>query len=36
MAAFRQRLNHNAGEEVAEALRQIALIARFRLHDLIA
>lgn len=36
MAAFRQRLSHNAGEEVAEALRQIALIARFRLHDLIA
>ena len=35
MAAFRQRLDHNAGEEVAEALRQIALIARFRLHDLI-
>ena len=29
MAAFRQRLNHNSGEEVIEALRQIALIARF-------
>jgi 2-oxo-4-hydroxy-4-carboxy-5-ureidoimidazoline decarboxylase len=36
MAAFRRRLDHNAGEEVAEALRQIALIARFRLQDLIA
>lgn len=36
MAAFRQRLGHNAGEEVTEALRQIALIARFRLNDLIA
>lgn len=36
MAAFRQRLGHNAGEEVAEALRQIALIARFRLQDLIS
>ena len=35
IGAFRQRLDHNAGEEVAEALRQIALIARFRLHDLI-
>lgn len=35
IAAFRQRLDHNAGEEVAEALRQIALIARFRLNDLI-
>ncbi|MBZ9654272.1 2-oxo-4-hydroxy-4-carboxy-5-ureidoimidazoline decarboxylase [Phyllobacterium lublinensis] len=36
MAAFRRRLNHNAGEEVTEALRQIAEIARFRLHDLIS
>ncbi|PSH70635.1 OHCU decarboxylase [Phyllobacterium brassicacearum] len=36
MAAFRQRLGHNAGEEVAEALQQIAQIARFRLDDLIA
>jgi len=36
MAAFRQRLNHNSGEEVMEALRQIALIARFRLDDLFA
>ncbi|MBB3237967.1 2-oxo-4-hydroxy-4-carboxy-5-ureidoimidazoline decarboxylase [Phyllobacterium endophyticum] len=36
MAAFRQRLNNNSGEEVSEALRQIALIARFRLDDLIA
>jgi 2-oxo-4-hydroxy-4-carboxy-5-ureidoimidazoline decarboxylase len=34
MAAFRQRLNNNSGEEVSEALRQIALIARFRLDDL--
>jgi 2-oxo-4-hydroxy-4-carboxy-5-ureidoimidazoline decarboxylase len=29
-------LQNNAGEEVAEALRQIALIARFRLDDLLA
>ncbi|CAN7558002.1 2-oxo-4-hydroxy-4-carboxy-5-ureidoimidazoline decarboxylase [Phyllobacterium sp. LjRoot231] len=36
MAACQQRLCHNAGEEVAEALQQIALIARFRLDDLIA
>ena len=36
MEAFRQRLNHNSGEEVIEALRQIALIARFRLDDLFA
>jgi 2-oxo-4-hydroxy-4-carboxy-5-ureidoimidazoline decarboxylase len=36
MAAFRQRLNNNSGEEVSEALRQIALIARFRLDDLFA
>ncbi|MDR6633659.1 2-oxo-4-hydroxy-4-carboxy-5-ureidoimidazoline decarboxylase [Phyllobacterium sp. 1468] len=36
MAAFRRRMNHNAGEEVIEALRQIALIARFRLDDLFA
>ena len=36
MAAFRQRLGHNAGEEVTEALRQIAQIARFRLQDLIS
>jgi 2-oxo-4-hydroxy-4-carboxy-5-ureidoimidazoline decarboxylase len=36
MAAFRHRLNHNSGEEVIEALRQIALIARFRLDDLFA
>lgn len=35
MAAFRQRLGNNAGEEVAEALRQIGLIARFRLGDLL-
>lgn len=35
LAAFRTRLQNNAGEEVAEALRQIALIARFRLDDLI-
>jgi 2-oxo-4-hydroxy-4-carboxy-5-ureidoimidazoline decarboxylase len=36
LAAFRTRLQNNAGEEVTEALRQIALIARFRLDDLIA
>jgi 2-oxo-4-hydroxy-4-carboxy-5-ureidoimidazoline decarboxylase len=36
LAAFRTRLQNNAGEEVAEALRQIALIARFRLDDLLA
>jgi 2-oxo-4-hydroxy-4-carboxy-5-ureidoimidazoline decarboxylase len=36
MAAFRQRLDHNAGEEVTEALSQIGLIARFRLDDLLA
>ncbi|MBA8901465.1 2-oxo-4-hydroxy-4-carboxy-5-ureidoimidazoline decarboxylase [Phyllobacterium sp. P30BS-XVII] len=35
LAAFRTRLQNNAGEEVTEALRQIALIARFRLDDLI-
>lgn len=34
IAAFRQRLEHNIGDEIAEALRQIAMIARFRLHDL--
>ncbi len=36
MAAFRQRLENNSGEEVLEALRQIGQIARFRLDDLIS
>lgn len=36
MAAFRKRLENNSGEEVLEALRQIAQIARFRLDDLVS
>ncbi|MET3649700.1 2-oxo-4-hydroxy-4-carboxy-5-ureidoimidazoline decarboxylase [Phyllobacterium ifriqiyense] len=36
MAAFRQRLENNSGEEALEALRQIGQIARFRLDDLIS
>ena len=36
LAAFEQRLDNDHGDEMAEALRNIGLIARFRLHDLLA
>lgn len=36
LASFRSRLDNSFDDEIAEALKQIALIAQFRLQDLLA